>query len=201
MMYQNRDAGINHIKARKDRRCYGMGLGIIILDEVYPGFPGDVDASLHILHVPGGFAQEMQVLALQVKVGFPQFIEVHAVVNIYLAPVARGMVAGDKAGVDVKIPSRPGISFDGDHQGFGELFPDIDEGMDQVHVIRDLSGNRLAVIQDPQPCKIAVASLSCQEGNAVPHAGQFFSQRPDDPLGASIFAHRQAAIINDQDVQ
>ncbi len=41
-MYQNRDAGINHIKARKDRRCYGMGLGIIILDEVYPGFPGDV---------------------------------------------------------------------------------------------------------------------------------------------------------------
>jgi len=41
-MYQNRDAGINHIKARKDRRCYGMGLGIMILDEVYPGFPGDV---------------------------------------------------------------------------------------------------------------------------------------------------------------
>jgi hypothetical protein len=29
-MYLNRDAGINHIKARKDRRCYG------------PGFPGDV---------------------------------------------------------------------------------------------------------------------------------------------------------------
>ena len=41
-MYQNRDTGINHIKARKDRRCYGMGIGIIILDEVYPGFPGDV---------------------------------------------------------------------------------------------------------------------------------------------------------------
>jgi len=41
-MYQIHDAGINHIKARKDRRCYGMGLGIIILDEVYPGFPGDV---------------------------------------------------------------------------------------------------------------------------------------------------------------
>jgi hypothetical protein len=41
-MYQNRDFGINHIIARKDRRCYGMGLGIIILDDVYPGFPGDV---------------------------------------------------------------------------------------------------------------------------------------------------------------
>jgi len=37
-----RDQGINHIKARKNHRCYGMGLGIIILDEVYPGFPGDV---------------------------------------------------------------------------------------------------------------------------------------------------------------
>jgi hypothetical protein len=42
MYYQNRDMGINHIKARKDHRCYGMGLGIIILDDVYPGFPGDV---------------------------------------------------------------------------------------------------------------------------------------------------------------
>ena len=40
-MYQNRDMGINYIKARKDHRCYGMGLGIIILDDVYPGFPGD----------------------------------------------------------------------------------------------------------------------------------------------------------------
>jgi hypothetical protein len=41
-MYQNRDIGINYIQARKDHRCYGMGLGIIILDDVYPGFPGDV---------------------------------------------------------------------------------------------------------------------------------------------------------------
>ena len=41
-MYQLRDMGIKHIKARKNHRCYGMGLGIIILDEVYPGFPGDV---------------------------------------------------------------------------------------------------------------------------------------------------------------
>ena len=41
-MYQNRDMGIDHIRARPDRRCYGMGLGIIILDDVFPGFPGDV---------------------------------------------------------------------------------------------------------------------------------------------------------------
>jgi len=41
-VYRNRDLGINHIEARKDHRCYGMGLGIIILDDVYPGFPGDV---------------------------------------------------------------------------------------------------------------------------------------------------------------
>jgi len=41
-VHQNRDFGINYIKSRKDHRCYGMGLGIIILDDVYPGFPGDV---------------------------------------------------------------------------------------------------------------------------------------------------------------
>jgi len=41
-MYQNRDYSIQTIRARKDHCCYGMGLGIIILDEVYPGFPGDV---------------------------------------------------------------------------------------------------------------------------------------------------------------
>jgi len=41
-MNTQHDMGIRLIKARKNRRCYGMGLGIIILDEVYPGFPGDV---------------------------------------------------------------------------------------------------------------------------------------------------------------
>jgi len=41
-MYQEHDPGIRRIQARKDHRCYGMGLGIIILDDVYPGFPGDV---------------------------------------------------------------------------------------------------------------------------------------------------------------
>ena len=41
-MYQNRDFGIRQIKARRGHCCYGMGLGILILDDVYPGFPGDV---------------------------------------------------------------------------------------------------------------------------------------------------------------
>jgi hypothetical protein len=41
-MYPGRDAGIETIGARPDRRAYGMGLGILLLDDVYPGFPGDV---------------------------------------------------------------------------------------------------------------------------------------------------------------
>lgn len=42
MYYLPRDKEIELIKARKNHSCYGMGLGIMILDEVYPGFPGDV---------------------------------------------------------------------------------------------------------------------------------------------------------------
>jgi hypothetical protein len=41
-MRRHRDPGINHIEARRGHCCYGMGLGIVILDDVYPGFPGDV---------------------------------------------------------------------------------------------------------------------------------------------------------------
>ena len=39
---QNHDQDLNYIKARKNHCCYGMGLGVIILDDCYPGFPGDV---------------------------------------------------------------------------------------------------------------------------------------------------------------
>ncbi len=42
MNYTNRDFGINRIRARNNHCCYGMGLGIIILDDVYSRFPGDV---------------------------------------------------------------------------------------------------------------------------------------------------------------
>ncbi|HKK95961.1 MAG TPA: aspartate/glutamate racemase family protein [Anaerovoracaceae bacterium] len=37
-----RDLGIEQIKARKDHKAYGMGLGVMLLDEAYPGFPGDL---------------------------------------------------------------------------------------------------------------------------------------------------------------
>jgi hypothetical protein len=42
MIYQNRDLNINYARTRKNHTCYGMGLGIMVLDDAYPGFPGDV---------------------------------------------------------------------------------------------------------------------------------------------------------------
>jgi hypothetical protein len=64
-MYRNRDMGINHIKARKDHRCYGMGLGIIILDDVYPGFPGDVrNASAYPFPIQYEIAQGVDIKTL-----------------------------------------------------------------------------------------------------------------------------------------
>lgn len=42
MIHKSRDPGVERIEARDGRVCYGMGLGVILLDEVYPGFPGDV---------------------------------------------------------------------------------------------------------------------------------------------------------------
>lgn len=41
-MNRSRDHSIELIQSRKDHCCYGMGLGIMILDDVYPGLPGDV---------------------------------------------------------------------------------------------------------------------------------------------------------------
>ena len=42
MIYQNRDHNIQYATTRKNHTCYGMGLGIMVLDDAYPGFPGDV---------------------------------------------------------------------------------------------------------------------------------------------------------------
>ncbi len=42
MFYQNRDQNIKYARTRKNHTCYGMGLGIMVLDDAYPGFPGDV---------------------------------------------------------------------------------------------------------------------------------------------------------------
>ena len=65
MLYQNRDTGIGDIKARQDHRCYGMGLGIIILDDVYPGFPGDVrNASAYPFPIQYEIAEGVDIWAL-----------------------------------------------------------------------------------------------------------------------------------------
>jgi hypothetical protein len=57
--------GISRIKARKGHRCYGMGLGIIILDDVYPGFPGDVrNASAHPFPIQYEIAEGVDIQAL-----------------------------------------------------------------------------------------------------------------------------------------
>lgn len=37
-----RDTGIEHIQAKSGQMAYGMGLGVMLLDDAYPGFPGDV---------------------------------------------------------------------------------------------------------------------------------------------------------------
>ena len=37
-----RDMGIERIEARPGGMAYGMGLGVMLLEDVYPGFPGDV---------------------------------------------------------------------------------------------------------------------------------------------------------------
>ena len=42
MIYGNRDRDLHTVRTRKNHACYGMGLGIMVLDDAYPGFPGDV---------------------------------------------------------------------------------------------------------------------------------------------------------------
>lgn len=42
MFNTNHDSKINYMKTRKNHTCYGMGIGIMVLDDAYPGFPGDV---------------------------------------------------------------------------------------------------------------------------------------------------------------
>jgi hypothetical protein len=64
-MNTNRDLGIKHIRARSGKRCYGMGLGIIILDDVYPGFPGDVrNASAYPFPIQYQIARSVDIQAL-----------------------------------------------------------------------------------------------------------------------------------------
>lgn len=41
-MNSDHDHSIQHIQARPGQHAYGLGLGVLLLDDVYPGFPGDV---------------------------------------------------------------------------------------------------------------------------------------------------------------
>lgn len=67
-MYQGRDPGIQYIRARPGRSCYGMGLGIIILDDVYPGFPGDVrNASAFPFPIQYEIAEGVDIFKLVVE--------------------------------------------------------------------------------------------------------------------------------------
>lgn len=61
----NRDTGVQRIKARKGHRCYGMGLGIIILDDANPGFPGDLrNASGYPFPIQYEIAEGVDIQAL-----------------------------------------------------------------------------------------------------------------------------------------
>lgn len=59
------DPAVQRIHARKNHCCYGMGLGVIILDDVYPGFPGDVrNASAYPLPVQYKIAEAVDIKKL-----------------------------------------------------------------------------------------------------------------------------------------
>ncbi|HVP17522.1 MAG TPA: aspartate/glutamate racemase family protein [Spirochaetia bacterium] len=62
------DPGIHRITARADRRAYGMGLGVILLDDVYPGFPGDVrNASAYPFPIQYEVAEGVDIQRLVVE--------------------------------------------------------------------------------------------------------------------------------------
>lgn len=64
-MYQGRDPNIQSIQAKDGFKCYGMGLGIILLDDVYPGFPGDVrNASAYPYPIQYEIAEEVDIPTL-----------------------------------------------------------------------------------------------------------------------------------------
>lgn len=42
MLNGSRDLGLTTIRTRRRHHCYGMGLGIMLVDDVFPGFPGDM---------------------------------------------------------------------------------------------------------------------------------------------------------------
>jgi hypothetical protein len=68
MIYSSHDLGITTIRARPGRRSYGMGLGIILLDDVYPGFPGDLrNASGYPFPIQYAIARDVDIHRLVVE--------------------------------------------------------------------------------------------------------------------------------------
>jgi Asp/Glu/hydantoin racemase len=64
-----RDPGVRRIQARQGHRTYGMGLGIIVLDEVNPGFPGDMrNASAYPFPMQFEIADGVDIQALTFEV-------------------------------------------------------------------------------------------------------------------------------------
>ncbi len=68
-MNQSHDPGITHISARPEQRSYGMGLGVILLDDVYPAFPGDVrNASGYPFPIQYEIARDVDIYRLVVEI-------------------------------------------------------------------------------------------------------------------------------------
>ncbi len=68
MMPTSRDPDIQRIISRKNHLVYGMGLGVIILDDVYPGFPGDVrNASAYPFPIQYEVAEGVDIYQLVVE--------------------------------------------------------------------------------------------------------------------------------------
>jgi len=64
----HRYTGIKKIIARKNHRSYGMGLGVILLDDIYPAFPGDVrNASGYPFPIQYEIARDVDIHRLVVE--------------------------------------------------------------------------------------------------------------------------------------
>ncbi len=67
-LHQLHDPGIQRITSRNNQRSYGMGLGVILLDDVYPAFPGDVrNASGYPFPIQYEIARDVDIRRLVVE--------------------------------------------------------------------------------------------------------------------------------------
>lgn len=64
-MTSHHGPAIPRIQARPDRRAYGMGLGVILVDDIYPAFPGDLrNASGYPFPIQYDVAEGVQIYDL-----------------------------------------------------------------------------------------------------------------------------------------